>query len=263
MNANLWDNIYTDVWWTIAISGSVFLIFIYFQLKYFSETFGYIKLYQNFFSTVDDYKTENKDVEGVSIPQLSKVGTDGCDLNDIISEINYYIEKTRGTTDFSVIQNKVERYITMRYDQAMAKLSFPTNIGLMGTFCGVFLGIFMFVVGFNGSDTLRDASIRNLLIGVLISMSTSFVGLLLTTTNTGRVGEAQKEVESDKNEFYDFVQTELMPTLDVSLVSAISKLHETVNTFEPSFNKVIDRLLRSLNKNEKIYSNRSNLNYAS
>lgn len=243
-----WDNIYTDVWWTIAISGSVFFIFIYFQLKYFSETFGYIKLYHNFFSTVNDYKTEDKDVEGVSVPQLSKVGKDGCDLNDIISEINYYIEKTRGTTDFSIIQNKVERYITMRYDQAMAKLSFPTNIGLMGTFCGVFLGIFMFVVGFDGSDSLRDASIRNLLIGVLISMSTSFVGLLLTTTNSGRIGEAQKEVESDKNEFYDFIQTELMPTLDVSLVSAISKLHETVNTFEPAFSNVIDRFQNTFDR---------------
>ena len=67
----------------------------------------------------------------------------------------------------------------MRYDQTMAKLSFPTNIGLMGTFLGVFLGILMFVIGFSGSEELRDASISNLLIGVLISMSTSFIGLFL------------------------------------------------------------------------------------
>lgn len=238
--ADSWLNdILTNVWWTVAISGGIFLIFFYFQIKYFAETYGYLKLYWNFFTKVDNYKTEKVLVDDASVPQLAKVGSNGFDLNKIISEINNYVIKTRGTTDFAVIQNKVERNITMRYDQTMAKLSFPTNIGLMGTFLGVFLGIVMFVLGFNGSDALRDSSIRNLLIGVLISMSTSFIGLLLTTINSSRIGEAQKDVESDKNEFYDFVQTELMPSLDVSLVVAISKLHETVNNFEPAFNGVI------------------------
>lgn len=235
------NDILTNVWWTIAISGGILLIFSYFQLKYFTETYGFLDLYKNFFTKLSDYKTEEKEIDGATIPQLTEVGIDGYDLNNIISEINHYVVKTRGTTDFAVIQNKVERNLTMRYDQAMSKLSFPTNIGLMGTFLGVFLGIVMFVSGFNGSDELRDSSIRNLLIGVLISMSTSFIGLLLTTINTGRIGEAQKDVESDKNEFYDFVQTELMPSLDVSLVAAISKLHETVDKFEPAFDGVITR----------------------
>ncbi len=235
------NDILTNVWWTVIISGGILAIFTRFQLKYFKETHGFLKLYKNFFIKVSDYKTEEKEIDKESIPQLVEVGIDGYDLNTIISEINHYVVKTRGTTDFAVIQNKVERYLMMRYDQTMAKLSFPTNIGLMGTFLGVFLGIIMFVLGFNGSDELRDSSIRNLLIGVLISMSTSFIGLLLTTINTGRIGEAQKEVECDKNEFYDFIQTELMPTLDVSLVSAISKLHDTVNKFEPAFTGVIQK----------------------
>lgn len=235
----LWNSVLTNVWWTVGISGFIFLLFFYFQLRYFIETKYHLNIYRNFFTKVSEYKTEEVLVEDASMPQLSKVGSNGFDLNKLISEINHYVIKTRGTTDFSVIQNKVERNIMMRYEQAMAKLSFPTNIGLMGTFLGVFLGIMMFVLGFNGSDALRDSSIRNLLIGVLISMSTSFIGLLLTTINTSTIGESQKIVESDKNEFYDFVQTELMPSLDVSLVVAISKLHETVNNFEPAFNSVI------------------------
>lgn len=235
------NSILTSVWWTVVISGVIFLIFFYNQLKYFTETYGFLKLYKNFFKKVSEYKTEEKDIDGDTILQLEQVGDNDYDLNKIIAEINHYVVKTRGTTDFAVIQNKVERNLTMRYDQAMAKLSFPTNIGLMGTFLGVFFGILLFVVGFNGSDEVRDASIRNLLIGVLISMSTSFIGLLLTTINTSRIGEAQKEVESDKNEFYDFIQTELMPSLDVSLVVAISKLHETVGNFGPAFNDVINR----------------------
>lgn len=242
------NDILTNVWWTIAISGGILLIFSYYQVKYFTETYGFLDLYKNFFTKLSDYKTEEKEIDGETIPQLAEVGIDGYDLNNIISEINHYVVKTRGTTDFAVIQNKVERNLTMRYDQAMSKLSFPTNIGLMGTFLGVFLGIVMFVLGFNGSDELRDSSIRNLLIGVLISMSTSFIGLLLTTVNTGRIGEAQKDVESDKNEFYDFIQTELMPSLDVSLVAAISKLHETVDKFEPAFDGVITRFQNTFDR---------------
>lgn len=242
------NDILTNVWWTITISGGILLIFSYYQIKYFTETYGFLNLYKNFFTKHSEYKTEEKEIDGTTIPQLAEVGIDGYDLNNIISEINHYVVKTRGTTDFAVIQNKVERNLAMRYDQAMSKLSFPTNIGLMGTFLGVFLGIVMFVLGFNGADELRDSSIRNLLIGVLISMSTSFIGLLLTTINTGRIGEAQKDVESDKNEFYDFVQTELMPSLDVSLVVAISKLHETVDKFEPAFNGVISNFQNTFDR---------------
>lgn len=229
----------TSLGWTIAVSVGIFLIFFCCQIRYFRQTIKYLDLYRNFFHKEEEYKTAYATAGNDSIPQLAQVGTHGYDLNKIIAEINYYISKTKGTTDFSVIQNKVERNLNMRYEQATAKLSFPTNIGLMGTFLGVFLGILMFVAGFDGSEELRDISIRNLLIGVLISMATSFFGLLFTTCNTGSLGEAQKEVEEAKNAFYDYVQTELMPSLDVSLVVAINKLHETVDKFEPAFENVI------------------------
>jgi hypothetical protein len=99
----------------------------------------------------------------------------------------------------------------------------------------------MFILGFDTAGGISDTSIKNLLIGVLVSMSTSLVGLFLTTWNNARAGEARKKIEEDKNEFYDFVQTELMPSLDVSMVAAITKLHETVDRFEPAFDRVINR----------------------
>ena len=91
------------------------------------------------------------------------------DLNELIKEINNYVVKTKGTTDFSVIQNKVERKLNMRYDQSMSLLSFPTYLGLMGTFLGVFLGITMFISGFDNAGNISDDSIKNLLSGVLVS----------------------------------------------------------------------------------------------
>ena len=238
---------------SIAFSIVVSLVFFILQFKYFRETRFYCDLFYDFFYKKSDYEVINGDVEGNNVQQLKLVGDENSDLNTLLSEINHYVAKTKGTTDFAVIQNKVERMLNMRYEQSEAKLAFPTYLGLMGTFLGVLMGIFMFIWGFDGQGDVRDDAIKNLLIGVLVSMSTSFIGLLLTTINNAKLSEAKKSVEEDKNEFYDFVQTVLMPSLDVSLVVAISKLHETVNKFEPAFDGVITRFQYTFDRCTKAF----------
>lgn len=238
---------------TIIVSGIVFLIFIYFQIRYFLEVRHYRNLFNNFFSKKEEYGIYETVVNGESITQLIQVGAAGSDLNTLITEINHYVTKTKGTTDFAVIQNKVERKLNMRYDQSVAKLTFPTHLGLMGTFAGVFIGISMFICGFDGAGDITDESIKNLLFGVLVSMSTSLIGLFLTTINNALAGESRKNIEEDKNYFYDFVQTELMPSLDVSMVLAITRLHSTVDKFEPSFNRVISRFQSTFDKCTKAF----------
>lgn len=240
---------------TILISGIVFVIFIFFQIKYFAETRKYRNLFNNFFAKKEEYATYHTIINGEDITQLRQVGESGSDLNTLIAEINHYVAKTKGTTDFAVIQNKVERKLNMRYDQSVAKLAFPTYLGLMGTFAGVFLGISMFIGGFDGAGDITDESIKNLLFGVLVSMSTSLIGLLLTTINNALAGESRKNIEEDKNAFYDFVQTELMPSLDVSMVLAITRLHETVDRFEPAFDGVINRFQSTFDKCTKAFGN--------
>lgn len=236
------------------VSAIAFVVCFIFQWRYFKETARFRELFSGFFNKTEEYGTEGKSTEGgENLTQLKPVGRSGSDLNVLIEEINHYVMKTKGTTDFAVIQNKVERKLNMRYDQSVAKLSFPTYIGLMGTFLGVFMGIFMFILGFDTAGGISDTSIKNLLIGVLVSMSTSLVGLFLTTWNNARAGEARKKIEEDKNEFYDFVQTELMPSLDVSMVAAITKLHETVDRFEPAFDRVINRFQTTFDKCTKAF----------
>ena len=231
------------------------VIFVHFQLKYFSKTKKYRTLYADFFRKQSEYSKTLISIEQDNYPQLVEVGTSYSDLNELIKEINNYVVKTRGTTDFSVIQNKVERKLNMRYDQSMSLLSFPTYLGLMGTFLGVFLGITMFISGFDNAGNISDDSIKNLLSGVLVSMFTSLFGLILTTINNAKAGDARAKIEQDKNEFFDYVQTELMPTLNVSLVSAIGKLHNTVDCFEPAFNKVIDKFQRTFDSCTTAFGN--------
>ena len=237
----------------IAVITAV--IFVYFQLKYFSKAKRYRTLYADFFRKQSEYSKTLISIEQDNYPQLVEVGMSYSDLNELIKEINNYVVKTKGTTDFSVIQNKVERKLNMRYDQSMSLLSFPTYLGLMGTFLGVFLGITMFISGFDNAGNISDDSIKNLLSGVLVSMFTSLFGLILTTINNAKAGDARAKIEQDKNEFFDYVQTELMPTLNVSLVSAIGKLHNTVDCFEPAFNKVIDKFQRTFDSCTTAFGN--------
>ena len=223
------------------LSITIFIICFVLQSLALYDTWKFRNIFNNFFKKKEEYDTYSSEINGENITQLKQVGINGSDLNKLIAEINHYVSKTKGTTDFAVIQNKVERKLNMRYDQSIAKLAFPTYYGLMGTFVGVFIGIVMFNQGFDSIDGITDDSIRNLLKGVMVSMSTSLIGLAFTTYNNHKAAESRKRIEEDKNAFYDFVQTELMPSLDVSMVLAITRLHETVDRFEPAFDGVINR----------------------
>ena len=241
-----------NIYFTITFSIAVALYFIVKQRHYYIDTKKNISKFETFFKRENDYKSNTMHSDGGDYPKLVFVGDVDSDLNNLFDEINTYLYKTKGTSDYEFIRNKVERKLDTRYDQATVHLTFPTHIGLMGTFAGVFLGIFMFLVGFDGGN-VSDASIRNLLIGVLVSMITSLIGLYLTTTNQGRVGEARKKIEDEKNVFYDFIQTDVTKTASASLVSAISKLHDTVDKFEPAFNDVMNRFQTTFNNCTKAF----------
>lgn len=238
---------------TIVIALVLSLLFAVFQSKYFFDTRKYTDVFLNFFAKNRAYSVTNNSEEGEDYPQIELVGKKGSDLNALIEEINTYLYKTKGTSDYEFIRNKVERKLNMRYDQSTVHLSFPTFLGLMGTFTGVFIGILMFLCGFDSAGSVSDESIKNLLVGVLVSMATSLLGLILTTCNTHKVGEARKKIEDDKNEFFDFIQTEVTKTASASLVSAISKLHDTVDKFEPAFDRVINRFQTTFDRCTKAF----------
>lgn len=225
---------------SIFISLVIVTICLVSQIYYFVDTYIHRRQFSAFFEKTGDFTVCQQQVGNVSFPQLELVGKENSDLNSLISEINVYLFKTKGTSDYEFIRNKVERKLKMRYDQSTVYLVFPTYLGLMGTFAGVFLGILMFLLSFDDGGNITDEAIGNLLNGVLVSMFTSFVGLLLSTVNNGKAGAARKRIEDEKNIFYDFIQTEVTKTANASLVAAISNLHDTVDRFEPAFTTVIE-----------------------
>lgn len=230
---------------SLSISICMAIWFIVQQTKEYHINMEAIEHLKNFFSKKEGYSTYDSITVEADTDKSTKsvviknVANDDAELKSLIQDINAYIRKSKGTVAFSIIQNKTERRISMLYEIATSKLSFPTHIGLMGTFAGVFVGLLMFLGGTLYSGEITDANIQSLIAGVLVSMITSWCGISRLISSHRAASEATNQIDRDKNEFYEWVQNELMPSVDVSMVEAIGKLHETIDQFEPTFSKVI------------------------
>lgn len=230
---------------SIVISIFMAIWFIRKQNKEYKSNMDAIGRLERFFSKKENYSTYKEDVEDDDADKsvgglvIKNVANDNAELKSLIKDINDYIRKSKGTVAFSILQNKTERRISMLYEIATSKLSFPTHIGLMGTFAGVFIGLLMFLVGTWYSGEITDANIQSLIAGVLVSMVTSWCGISKLIGSHRAASKATNQIDIDKNEFYEWVQNELMPSVDVSMVEAIGKLHETIDQFEPTFSRVI------------------------
>lgn len=219
---------------SFVVSIALFCIFFFIQHHYFGKTKNLVGKYTDFFAKDNDYNFSKEE------KKIDNVAHRDTYLHELIEDINKYLSTCKGTASFGIIQNKTERRLTMRYDEATADMSFPTHLGLMGTFVGVFIGLFFFLWASSGPDGITDEAIHSLITGVLVSMSTSFVGLYMSIRMTAKASKARTLVDEDKNDFYEFVQNDVMGHVDTSLSDALASLHETVATFEPQFSSVIE-----------------------
>ena len=161
---------------SLIISIATFVIAFSVQFYYFISNRKKLKVVRNFFAKKRDYEIYGKAEDSQLNPDVAK---EGSNLHALIKELNEYTKKNHGTTDFSIIQNKTDRKINVLYDNATSRIAFPTYVGLMGTFIGVFLGLLFFTIGLGSSpngEGITDETIGNLISGVLVSMSTSFIG---------------------------------------------------------------------------------------
>ena len=236
---------------SLIVSFVMAVGFILWQKRVYNENKRAIARLKRFFSKKEAFSTCESyeyDEDGNPISEyikIKEVADKDAELMNLIDDINAYIKKSKGTVAFSIIQNKTERRISMLYEIATSKLSFPTHIGLMGTFAGVFIGLIMFLIGTMAVGGITDSSIQSLITGVLVSMATSCCGIWLLILSHRLASEATNQIDHDKNDFYEWVQNELMPTVDVSMVEAIDKLHETIDKFEPTVSGVISQFKRA------------------
>lgn len=171
----------------------------------------------------------------IAVPEESK------NAQELVSEINDYITKTNGAVEYAVIKDKTERRIDSLYEFATSKISFPTHLGLMGTFFGVYIGLKCFNAGLGqGNGGITDQMIKELIGGIIVSMVTSLIGLVLMTVSNIHASSVQKKVDAQRDEFFEFLQMSVIPTLGTNVSSSLNRLRSTIGNFEPSFRAVIE-----------------------
>lgn len=127
-------------------------------------------------------------------------------------------------------------------------LNAPLYLGLAGTFLGIITGLWgvdlSAIVGGSAQDL---APFQHLLGGVVVAMLASLVGLVFTVLNSQfHYKDAAKKVDSDKDEYFDFLQRELMPTLSTTMASSLNALRSVLGHFVDSFGKNLDSYTDSI-----------------
>ena len=149
------------------------IFFAALQLWAFIPTLRKLDKFKGFFSNSENWNVEEKE-SGYAI----HVENSSEDLTELVGEINEYLEKNEGTTDFGIIKDKVENRLEALHEDAVSKVSFPTYLGLMGTFFGVWIGLQSFKIGVDKAG-VSDEIVSALIGGVIVSMVTSLIGLVL------------------------------------------------------------------------------------
>jgi len=167
-------------------------------------------------------------------------------LRDVIKTINNYLKKNKGgAADFHLIKDIVERHTDSIDEEINHKLPVPIYLGLMGTVIGIIVGLFSLDFQYDPNTNSLNGelfvnSVSGLINGVKLAMICSVVGLALTTfLSSWRYMGAKSKLEAQKNAFYDFIQTRLLPQMTKDAASTILALQSNLEKFNTSFEENI------------------------
>ena len=174
-------------------------------------------------------------------------------FGNILNSLNKYLLRNRhSVADFSLIKDIVERNTDTLEEEVNLTLSTPLYLGLMGTMLGIVIGIFSMssLIGADIRESSVSIGIATLLGSVKIAMIASFVGLLLTISNSAVTFKGSKfRLENKKNDFYTKIQVELLPSLNQGMNATFDSLQRNLFRFNEKFDANLDRLGTVFDKN--------------
>jgi len=211
------------------------------------------------------FETIENDEQVDAIPQKGSVKVTLINPKDksdtyfdrIIESLNIYLLKNNGgIADFNIVKDLVERNVNVEEDEIKETINKPLYLGLMATIVGIIFGLFtMLIKLWNTDDSATSGLVKQLdlndfLLAVCIAMVSSFLGLAITSfVGLNSFKKAKRAVEQNKNEFYNFVQTDLLPVVSQDFGSSITKLTNTMNAFNLEFTANINTLNHLFQKN--------------
>lgn len=247
---------------------ALIILIIVLQVRSYLNTKNKITSFNSIFPSYDsDYRIKNvlvkvseepdheseedyliSDEEGVEVSQLDVTSSSPV-MGQIITALNNYLSKNKGAaSDFHLMKDVVERYCDAEEEEITTQQPIPLYLGLMGTMVGIIVGIGAIAIsGGLAGDSLMN-HISELMTCVAIAMAASFTGVLCTTLIAWKSKDAVSKVQADKNRFYSWIQTELLPVLSGDAVNAIYLLQQNLMSFNQTFKANVAGLDTALSK---------------
>jgi hypothetical protein len=179
-------------------------------------------------------------------------------LSKILFSINNYLIRNKGSaSDFNLVKDIVERNTDAVEEDINLTVAIPLYLGLMGTMIGIVIGLFNIPnldagLDAEGKDSVLNLGITLLIGGVKIAMIASFTGLFLTILNSGWIFKGSRSlIESRKNDFYTFIQIELLPIINQGLASTFESLQRNLSKFNNEFTINLRQLSGIFDSNTK------------
>jgi hypothetical protein len=176
------------------------------------------------------------DGEDIAVTLIgSKVETNGI-MKEILHSTNTYLLRNRGAVaDFNLIRDITDRNIDSLEEEIDSTLPVPLYLGLAGTMLGIIIGL-LGMPNIASEDFLQGAGIDILIGGVKIAMFSTLTGLVLTIFNTSiEFKKSKARTEKGKNDFFTFIQTELLPILTENSSGSIHTLDRNLKGFNQQF----------------------------
>ena len=151
---------------------------------------------------------------------------------DILRDTNDYLYHNKGAAaNFDILKDIAARPAQVLDAATQANVATPLYLGLLGTFLGVILGL----VGIARNGVSADNALTPFLTGVLIAMTGSFFGLLLTLLGNQVVRRAHQRLDEHQNQYYTFLQARLLPVLHHDMAGSLTTLKGVLDAFNQDF----------------------------
>lgn len=231
------------------------LVLIILQVYVFAVVWSKIRSFKNFFPEsfrIQIVKEQLGD-DPEDVVELLSVEDAGENFGEIVHSTNDYLRKNKGAAaDFGILKDISERHLEKFDNEIGNQINVPLYIGLAGTFVGIIVGLvgiigwdkilklFGFVVISPNTEMLSSGNISQLLQGVIFAIVASLFGLLFTIANSWHYKSAAYKNETDKNNYYDLLQRELLPALNTGVAKSLGTLNVVLNEFIRKFGENMD-----------------------
>ena len=174
-------------------------------------------------------------------------------FKEVVFETNEYLCKNVGTSaDLGVLQDICDKKLEVKENAVKSTLNLPLFVGLGGTFIGIIIGVIGFAFDLNSlfDSTSSSPAIEQTVnvpegndnvptIGSVESQQDEQSG---DETNSLQflLPQATADLDTKRNEYFDFLRRELMPTLANSMSSSLNSLKSVLGHFVDKFGKNLD-----------------------